>query len=333
MTTGAFQLPLPISPRRRRSALTLIELTMSLAIVTFIVAAKAMSNDSSNLGADATTARSAASVVIDDLKMATAITEQTATAVTMTVPDRDGDGNPETIRYSWSGTAGDSLMRSYNGGTAGAIATNVRALNFTYLTKTVGKPPPVTSAEASWKTHTGGTVTNSVLDASSWAAEYFKPTLTSTANTSTTAWTVSRVQVLLQRNLVALGTITVGIYYADSAKKPTGGALQTTTTAMVNILSSGTQWTEFAYASPANLDPSKAICIVISYATVLGSGGYVAYDSASSDTSISWTTSADGGSTWAAPVTTKSMQFKLWGTSTTQDTQVLTFQPLPPSSP
>lgn len=322
--------------------MTLIELTMSLAVVSIIVlalgslvfvAAKGMANDSSNVGSDATTARSAASLVMDDLKMATAVTEQTANAVTMTVPDRDGDGSPETIRYSWTGTAGDPLMRTYNGRTASIVAANVRSLNFSYLTKTVGKPAPVTSAEKSMAIHSGGTVTTTGLTSTAWCAEYFKPSLTSTSTTSTTGWTISRVQVLLQRNLLALGTITVSIYYADSAKKPTGGALQTQTASIVNILSSGTQWVEFSYSSPPTLDPTKAVVVVVSCAVITGSGGFVAYDSASSDTTIAWTTSTDGGSSWAGPVTSKAMQFKAWGTATTQDSQTLDFQSLPPSSP
>ena len=39
----------------------------------------------------------------------------TPTAVTLTVPDRDGDNIPETIRYSWSGIANAPLRQEYNG--------------------------------------------------------------------------------------------------------------------------------------------------------------------------------------------------------------------------
>lgn len=76
--------------------------------------------------------------VITDLNLAKSFGEQTATTVTMTVPDRDGDSQDETIRYSWSGTAGDSLMRTYNGGTPVAVADNVYYFDLAYLTKTVG---------------------------------------------------------------------------------------------------------------------------------------------------------------------------------------------------
>jgi prepilin-type N-terminal cleavage/methylation domain-containing protein len=50
-------------------------------------------------------------MMIADLETALAVTEQTATAVTVSVPDRDVNGSPETVRYSWSGVAGAPLMR------------------------------------------------------------------------------------------------------------------------------------------------------------------------------------------------------------------------------
>jgi hypothetical protein len=55
----------------------------------------------------------------------------------MTVPDRNNDGHPETICYSWGGTAGNALTRSYNGGTASTVVPNVCQFQLTYLRKTL----------------------------------------------------------------------------------------------------------------------------------------------------------------------------------------------------
>jgi Tfp pilus assembly protein PilW len=75
-----------------------------------------------------------------DLKYAQTITEQTATAVTVTAPDRNTDSNPETIRYAWSGTPGDPLTREYNGGTASNAMEDVYAFDILYY-------QPATSVE------------------------------------------------------------------------------------------------------------------------------------------------------------------------------------------
>ena len=73
------------------------------------------------------------------MEMASAVdfTEAAPNAVTFDVPDRYGDGTTETIRYSWSGVAGDPLTRQVNGGTATTLAENIYQLNFNYLTKTL----------------------------------------------------------------------------------------------------------------------------------------------------------------------------------------------------
>lgn len=63
---------------------------------------------------------------MSELQYAQTAAEQTATAVTVTVPDRnDPDTNPETIRYAWSGTPGDPLTRQYNGGAVAPVADDV----------------------------------------------------------------------------------------------------------------------------------------------------------------------------------------------------------------
>ncbi|MEX0725493.1 MAG: prepilin-type N-terminal cleavage/methylation domain-containing protein [Planctomycetaceae bacterium] len=68
-----------------------------------------------------------------EMQFALTMTERTATAITFTVPDRDADTSPETIRYAWSGTAGAPLTRQYNGGTVTTVASNVYNVNLTYL--------------------------------------------------------------------------------------------------------------------------------------------------------------------------------------------------------
>ena len=327
--------------------MTLVELTVSLALVSILVlacgsmltvAAKAMSNDKSNVGTDATAARAAADMVVDDLKVATAVTEQTARAITMTVPDRDGDGLPETIRYAWSGVAGDPLTRAYNGRAAGTVAANVRALNFGYLSKTVGKPPPVAGAEQTLFAHAQtipGQIRTQALDANNWAAGSFAPTFAAGDTFATTAWAVTRCQVMLQRNGTSTGTVTVSLQYADATTGfPKGAALQSATLQILTVPTSAPAWTGVSFSSPAALDPAKGVCLVVSYAAIAGSGGYVGYDNANADAATTWLATGNGGANWSAPSGgTKAMQFRAWGTVTTQENDTYAFQPLPPAAP
>ncbi len=78
--------------------------------------------------------------VINDLKHASSFVELTSVAVKFTVPDRDNDGDPELIRYYWSGTPGDPLMYQYNSGTAVVFAEDIHRFDVRYLTRFIAGP-------------------------------------------------------------------------------------------------------------------------------------------------------------------------------------------------
>lgn len=70
-----------------------------------------------------------------DLRHAISFSERSSTAVTFQVPDRDGDGQPETIRYAWSGTPGDPLLRQHNNGNVHSVAEDVQFFNLASTTR------------------------------------------------------------------------------------------------------------------------------------------------------------------------------------------------------
>ncbi len=109
--------------RSRRRGLTLIELVTGLSITTILLlgtlsaitlATRAMPNPDDAVATALNTA-AALDMLAADLPYATVWTEAGEKAVTFEVADRNGDHVPETIRYAWSGTPGDPLIRTYNG--------------------------------------------------------------------------------------------------------------------------------------------------------------------------------------------------------------------------
>jgi Tfp pilus assembly protein FimT len=144
----------PSTERRRAcqgvggEGFTLIELVIGLISSSLLVAGLAsalyISSQTLDLDKSPSTQSVSASEVLgelaSDLALARSFTERTSTAVTFTVPDRDGDLDPETIRYAWSGTPGDPLTYQYNGGTASVLADDVQSLNFTALTRLLIAP-------------------------------------------------------------------------------------------------------------------------------------------------------------------------------------------------
>ncbi len=127
------------------AAYTLLEMLLSTAIVAVLlmgvagamfVAQRGMAASTDAAERSSDQAR-ALQMIQTDVSLATAFTERTDRAITITVPDRTGDGQPETIRYAWSGTAGAPLTRQFNGGPVAVLLRDVRQFQFTYLLKTL----------------------------------------------------------------------------------------------------------------------------------------------------------------------------------------------------
>ena len=132
-------------PARPRGAFTLIELTLSLAITSILLvavgSAVVLASKAIPYGEDQTnvflSSGKAAEDLVTELQFALAFTQRTPTLVEFTVADRDGDTVDETIRYEWSGTAGDPLTRQYNGGPIVSVIDSVVDFGLEYDTITV----------------------------------------------------------------------------------------------------------------------------------------------------------------------------------------------------
>jgi type II secretory pathway pseudopilin PulG len=125
-----------------RGAFTLVELVASMAGASILVAGMAStmfvalraSNPTNTPAAGMLTALSCMSDMSAELQYARVITESTANAITATVPDRtDADATPETVRYAWSGVAGQPLTRRYNGGTVVNVIPSVQSFTVEYF--------------------------------------------------------------------------------------------------------------------------------------------------------------------------------------------------------
>jgi hypothetical protein len=131
----------------------------------------------------------------------------TPTAVTFTVADRNSDGNPETIRYAWGGTAGSGLTRSYNAATAASVADNLATFSLAYLkdkhtTSTTGTTTwdsgEVQLASFSgWSGITNGLATTP-LSTTTWASESFTINAISLP-ADTTRLAISRISLKMKK--------------------------------------------------------------------------------------------------------------------------------------
>lgn len=143
---------------------TLIELLVAAASASVLMvglsSALYVSSRAMNLDDGAIARRNAADMalsrVLADVAEANRFLTLDPTSLEFTVPDRDADGLVETLRYSWSGVAGDPLLRSVNGGADIPLIQDVQSLDFAALTQsvtaldvTLAPPPPWPIVESS----------------------------------------------------------------------------------------------------------------------------------------------------------------------------------------
>lgn len=320
-----------VADGRRRGGFTLIELLVSAAIVAVLavamgsavmIASRAIgrrSPDSS--AARSVSAAEAVEQMRSDLRTATSFTERQASAVTFTVPDRDGDGVQETIRYAWSGISGAALTRAYNGTAPETLAQDVRALNFDYLIQSLqpmAQAGEQESGELLLMAHVdapGGSMKPILIDNNRSAAQYFKPTLPANA----VSWKVTRVLIMGRSDRSTDGVLYFWATAANGSLKPGYPILETVQVSEAT-LPTATAWFEVPFTQLDELDPSRGICLVIGYRSGSQNIGLIQYEENGTPMTAGthYMSSNDGGSSFTSPVSDRDMCFRLYGTVTTE---------------
>ena len=247
-----------------------------------------------------------------DLTFARSISEMTSSAVTFTVPDRNGDGAAETIRYAWSGTVGDPLTRQYNSGTIVNIIASVNSFTLAYDKVAVQDPTSyTTSAEALLASNTGISVLSSDFQVTStnWPAQNFVPTLPNNA----TSWSVTRVTISAKAGS-GNGQSLVQIRPVDTSGLPTFTVLDQQTMLGSNLTSTSAYQT-FNFTNATGLSPTQGAAIVVQWSAG-STASQIHYLTSVSLSNQAMAQTTNTGSTWTNPALSD-MNFTVYGTYTT----------------
>lgn len=293
---------------KTRGAFTLVELVLAMAgtsllllgITSAIVVASRSAFDPEQPQTALARSRSVAQLIAQDLAQATSIVEGTATAVEFTVADRDDDGLEETLRYEWSGLAGDGIFRSFNGDSA-LLAPDIASLTFTYNTTTENATVVGSAAEGAEQllyAFEDASLSNVPISTTSWLAMTIAPTLPSDA----TAWSVTRLSFEAKQDAAATGTLLIKV---RSSLSVLTSVLGPTITVNESDLPAAYGWTTVPVSGVAGLSPSSSVSISFEAVSLLANSARmkycdaceahaVAYRSASSSAGTTWTTYVDG---------------------------------------
>lgn len=305
---------------RPRRGLTLAELSVSLAVIATLMVAigSVMTLAGRAVGM---TALQAGEARVDDLvatiaseqRMALTVLERTATSITFTVADRDADGQPEKIQYSWSGEVDAPLMRKYNDNLAVPVLAKVKQFRLTAVTKTA-QPAAATETESTTDevvyAYESGSNTGHSMSTTSWPAQGFVAKL---GRSDATSWRVTGVQVVASR--VSGGTTgkywTVSLCPSDAFGKPNFLAPVEQQTLQMSSLGTSAGWSPMiTFTGAHNLDPAKQYWVVVSQ-SVLTTTGSVMY-AASTATADPFAVTSTSGSAWTV-YSGRDMKVKVYG--------------------
>ncbi len=140
---------------------TLVELVVALAIFTVIVGVLGTTLFVAQRGTE-TIGKQTASIVVarqlidrvaDDLARTVGLSTQTDTLVQFEIPDEDGDGFSEIVRYRWSVEPGRDVTRQLNNAAPIGVARNVR--QFRIEARSVPTPSTGGTREVVLRQHLG----------------------------------------------------------------------------------------------------------------------------------------------------------------------------------
>jgi len=317
------------APTRRmggpgRRGFSMVELSMSLLVTSVLVVAIGSSivlashaiPDPGESTARTITASGALDRLVQELHYAIAINEQTDRTIEFRTADRDADAVDETIRYEWSGDAGDPLLRSYNGGPAVAVAYDVMAFKLNYAIETYKRrDPPVRSAELMLSERLSAVSRSSLsINSTVGIGQYFFP---SALPAQAISWTITRVQVMASQNGSAGGMTYAELRPAEVGHLPGGTIVQQVSVAEAD-LSTSANWYDIVFTGVPDLSPDDGLCLVLRWVSDADSAR-IDYDGAGGTDRLA---TNDGGSTWTVQ-SASSMLYAVMGTYAVQGPEVI----------
>ena len=302
---------------------TLIEMVVSLAVFAVLIGAMgsaivlsthAMPTRNSDAGRSL-----AASEVLqqmaDELRGAIYLTRAEPTSVAFVLPDQNGDGNPEAIRYAWSGVAGDPLTRQLNDGAPVALLNAVGSAAFDYPAVDHVRTLPGALVESDEvllsQSSSGDDAAGFAVDGDDWIGFRIAPSLPAEA----LAWRVGRVLIVGRQNGVADGTVRF-VLSRWAGSRPDDVVLEQPQLAE-STLAASWAWAQVQFPQTTAWQPGETAAVTLKKAgNVSGKDADVRFYDGYSTTNLyrTW----NGGQDWYVDGNGRALIHRAYGTYTTR---------------
>lgn len=299
----------------RRCGLTLVELVISMAIMSLIIlgisSAILLATRSVPTGDDTDVAVRETAGVVDmiseDLRTAVAVTEWLSeegddsghVVLTLVTQDRDDDGDAERIRYEWHREGGEpaaSLTRRVNGLNTATLREDVRNLVMSrFVRGDESHFSGIVNHSAMTSLLNASAVISSTyaIDESNWIAHSLDFELPGNA----VGWTPRLLALYIKREGVADGGVALQIVDADENGQPSENVL-CETIVEATLLPSSYTWYPFSLDTCPMVRSGQPVCVVIKPSSGTGQVARLQYsEDAGLQPGYSFYTS-DGGGEW-----------------------------------
>jgi type II secretory pathway pseudopilin PulG len=321
---AALNVPASNSPKSathsRRGGHTLLELITALVCSSVLLAglgsvmliARQVAYTPSAAVRRTATAR-VASQLADELQYATLLIGNTPNIIEFVVADRDGDGTSEKIRYEWSGTSGDPLVRTINGGTPKNVLEGIEEFQAAYVLKPETTTFTSTSDTAETILLSNDNVQVGVerdITMSNYSAQLVNSAALNAVPANAICWNITKVQFQGRDNGSADETLLVQFRSAGGAfDGPTSEVLGQVSIPESTLGSMG--WKQAKFANTV-----RGLALHRKYALVwAGLGGDAARLQCNDSAATGVFESNDASATWQF-MTTRQMYYRIHGTYT-----------------
>jgi len=252
----------------------------------------------------------------DELRLATFVTQRSTNLLEFVVADRNGDGTEERIRYEWSGTPGDPLVRSYNGGDPIVVLESVQDFQLEYVTQDITTTVETTTESAELLLQSNATIQSSTtrdITSTNWSDQRIdSATIGSGAPANALYWNATKVDFYGCQGAGTMDTLLVQLRSTGSPNNGPTSHVLAQATVPESTLTSGLGWNTAVFANPARglaLHRNYAVTWSASDSGIIAKLGY--NDSGAGGV----LESTDTGASWQF-MSTRQMYYRLYGTYT-----------------
>ena len=317
-----------------RRGFTLVELVVSLALGTMLMAAlgsavvlasRALPDRSSDVLSTMDAARALAAVA-EELGTATELTRREAAAVTAVLPadaTATTGAAPRVVSYAWSSDGG-SLRRTSSAGGAGDVLADVRRFAVEVQSAPVAKTWSVAGSTAPEQLHAAYTTYSSIefrsVDENKLSAQLVTPAW----NSDWATWSVTKVRLRLLRQ--GSQNLRVQVRLAASSGRPTSTVLAEAELTPWQLPAVLADWVDIPI-SVTGIAYGQKVCVVLRGDS---SSGHAAAVEIVNSGAKGLSTSGNGGSSWVWAedgVNDSSMRYEVFGTYTLKPAVVTLTRP------